>query len=328
MIKKGMKILVTGGSGFLGKHIILKLISAGHSVSALARSPTSVKIVEQLGARAVFGDLEKVENFESSLGQFDVVVHAAAPVEFWGPWDKYQKGIIDATGALAGACSQQQVKKFIYISSESVLQAKKDLLDIDESFAYPDKPNSFYGLSKKITEQNLLKNAGRMEINILRPTFIWGPNCPALSTIAQKVQVNEFMWIDQGRAIFEAVHVENVAHAVTLMITRGKDRHIYFVTDDEITTVRDFFENLFRATQLPLPTKSLPSIVAKPLASMIEFFWNFFNIQKNPPLTLFDLAFVSMSRRYKIQNIQNDVGYRPIMTRAEGFQQLNARSQK
>ncbi|MGZ3771879.1 MAG: NAD-dependent epimerase/dehydratase family protein [Bdellovibrio sp.] len=167
-----MKIFITGGSGFLGKQVIKRLITEGHSVTALARSESSRKIVEQLGATAQSGDIHEIKSFFDVLKTFDIVIHAAAPVEFWGPWQKYQAGIIDSTLELANACAQQGVKRFIHISSESVLQDKEPLLNINEDYAYPDQPNSFYGKAKKIVEQKLLQLNCQMEIIILRPTFI------------------------------------------------------------------------------------------------------------------------------------------------------------
>lgn len=326
MTSSRMKILVTGGSGFLGKHVLRRLIAEGHRATGLARSKESSLIIKELGADVLNGDIEYVARFKDLLGQFDVVVHCAAPVEFWGPWDKYEKGIINASVALANACTEQDVKRFIYISSESVLQGTESLLDIDENHPYPKEPNSYYGKSKMLTEKQLLEMNTSMEIIVLRPTFIWGPACPALSTIANKVNSGEFAWIDHGKTSFEAVHVENVSEAVALSITKGRDRQIYFVTDGEPSTVKDFFEDFFRATEIQIPSKSIPGFIAKPLAGAIEFLWLTLRLETSPPLTQFDLAFVSMPRRYKIERIKNDLGYRPVVSRNMGFQKLSSKT--
>lgn len=78
-----MKILVTGGSGFLGSHLIPKLVEDGHVVFALARSATSGDTVRSLGATPVQGDLEDPDQL--SLPAVDAVVHAAALFRFAGP---------------------------------------------------------------------------------------------------------------------------------------------------------------------------------------------------------------------------------------------------
>ncbi len=316
------EILVTGGSGFLGRAVIRRLIADGHRVTSLVRSAQSQRVVERLGARALSGDIQQVDKFTQPLADFSIVVHCAAPVEFWGPWEKYQQGIIDATLTLAKACAQQRVKRFIHISSESVLQDRDDLVDINETHPYPHAANSYYGQAKRITEEQLVHLDSAMEIIIIRPAFIWGPDCPTFATLSKKVRSREFVWIDQGRASFEAVHVENVAEAVRLALTHGNDREIYFLTDDERSTVREFFASLFDSLNLPETTRSMPKWLARAVACQVEFLWRTLRIKSAPPLTRFDFSFVAMSRRYQIDRAENDLRYRPVITRSDGFTQL------
>ena len=77
-----MKIFVTGGSGFLGKRLLERLIREGHQVKALARSQQSTQTVSNLGATAVSGSLENIEDWANSLKEMDILIHCAAPVEF------------------------------------------------------------------------------------------------------------------------------------------------------------------------------------------------------------------------------------------------------
>lgn len=316
------KIFVTGGSGFLGKYVIRRLIADGHQVTGLARSPMSASILKELEASVLDGDISEISSFKNSLKDLDVVIHCAAPVDFWGPWEKYQKSIVNASLELAKACIERKIKRFIYVSSEAVLQDKRNLLEIDEDHPYPQEPNSYYGKSKMLAERELLQLRGETEIIILRPTFIWGPGCPALDTISEKVKFGKFAWIDQGQANFEAVHVENVAEAIALSLTKGKNRHIYFVTDNEPSTVKSFFGAYLKAMGIRIPEKSISSHLALPLATTVEYIWDVIGFRTPPPLTRFDLAFVSMPRKYKIDRIQHDLGYRPIVTRSMGLKEL------
>ena len=202
------------------------------------------------------------------------------------------------------------------------MQDSASLLDINETFPTAQEPNSFYGKAKKIAEERLLKLSTQMEIIVLRPSFIWGSGCPSIITISDIVKAGQFVWINQGEVAFEAVHVENVAEAVNLALSNGKDRGIYFVTDGESTTVKFFFSQLFLSLGLPIPTRSISSVVAHPLASLMETVWKFFKVKGSPPITRFDLAFVAMPRRYSTKLIEVEMGYVPVMNRAEGFRQL------
>lgn len=175
---------------------------------------------------------------------------------------------------------------------------------------------------KKIAEEFLLASNYSMEIIVIRPTFIWGSGSNAFTTIASKVKSGQFVWIDDGKASFEAVHVENVAEAILLSLTKGKDREIYFVTDDENSTVKEFFSKAFKSLHLPIPSKSLPSLIASPVACAVENVWRWTHIPSQPPLTRFDLSFVNMNRRYNIAKAKKDLGYRPVVSREKGFSSL------
>lgn len=321
-----MNLFVTGGSGFLGKQLLARLGKTEHKVSALARSSNSSKIVEDLGATPINGDLNDLQNWEVRLNGMDAVIHCAAPVEFWGPWKKFEQGIVDATIALAQAAARQGVKRFVYISSESVLQDTKSLLDIDESQPFPDEPNSYYGKAKMLAEKKLMAMSLPIEIIILRPTFIWGPESTAIESIHAKVVSGQFMWIDQGRSEFEAVHVENVVEAILCALSKGRNGGVYFVTDQEQSNVHQFFANLFTALDVPIPTKSLPGSIAKVAATTIEGVWRMVGLQMSPPLSRFELSFVMMPRRYSVVRAQSELEYRPVISRKNGFESLKLKS--
>lgn len=318
-----MNIFVTGGSGFVGRRLINRLVKDGHAVSALSRTEESDSALIGQGATPVRGDLNNISAWEKALSDVAVVVHCAAPVEFWGPWQKFQLGIVAATRNLVAAAANQHVKRFVHLSSESVLQDdERSLEDIDEAFPFPEKPNSFYGLAKQMAERDLSTSSAPIEIIILRPTFVWGPESPALQQITQHAKAGGFIWVDGGKHPFEAVHVDNLVEAIVAALTRGKDRNVYFVTDGEHSTIREFFSEFFQSVGVPLPRRSLPLQLLKPASAFIEWIWSRFSIARKPPLTRFDLSFVSLPRRYILDKARIDLAYVPQISRAIGFSQL------
>lgn len=317
-----MNVFVTGGSGYLGQSVLRRLVGAGHCVSMLARSDEAAQRVSRLGARPVRGDLGDVQAFEGALDGVDVVVHCAAPVEFWGPWERFESAIVHATMSLARAAAKRKVRRFVHVSSESVLQDRTPLVDIDETFPYPEKPNSVYGMAKMKAEKELLGSTLGLDVVVLRPTFIWGPGAPALRTISEQVKSRQFVWIDGAKADFEAVHVENVAAAIELALTGGADRNVYFVTDDERATVRSFFTRAFEALGIEPPTGSMPGSIASLLAALVEGVWKVLGKASEPPLSRFSLAFVQMPRHYHIGKARTELGYVPVVSRNEGFSGL------
>lgn len=317
-----MKIFITGGTGFLGQHVIERLQKENFQLVGLARSENSVNTLKKLGVEPILGSLENVVEWKNALKNIDVLIHCAAPVEFWGSWQKFENGIVKATKNIYNAAKENNIKRFIFISSESVLQDKKSLVDIDETEAYPTEPNSYYGKSKMLAEQFILAQNDDMTSIILRPTFIWGKGMTALDTIIDKIKSNDFMWIDHGKSLLEMVHVNNVAESIYLACIKGKNKTIYFVTDDNPQTVKEFLSKLIATKEIILPKKNIPKGLANFLAAIIESVWKLFNLKKDPPITKFDVAFVAMDRKYNISKIKNELDYKPIIIESEGLKMM------
>lgn len=317
-----MEIFITGGSGFLGKRLIKKLQAEGYSITALSRSPSSDSEFEKLNIKTVRGSLSDISNWSGQLKGKDVVIHAASPIDVWGDWDELRHDIAIATEQLYQESDRNQVGRFIYLSSESVLQDKDALLDIDERFPYPDEPNSYYGKAKKLAEQALLNSSLNTECIVLRPTFIWGKGSPQLPNLVDKVKSGQFKWVDQGRAMMEMVHVENVVEAVRLALTAGQTKQVYFVTDDNPMPAKQFLSAFVGAMGTIIPNGSIPSKMAYPLSYAVEFIWRVLKLKKAPPISRFQLDFISLPRRYNINKIKSDLGYRPVCSFEQGINEM------
>ena len=319
---RSLTVFVTGGSGFLGVRILKQLLAQGHRVRAMARSDAAAQRIAQAGAEVVRGDLGAVDALD--LQGVDAVVHAAAPVVFWGPWAMYQREVVDASLALYRHAARQGVRRFVYISSESVLQGKGELIDIDDAQPMADPPNSDYGRAKKAAELALgeaHRQSPACALIILRPTFIWAEDAPAVQLLKHKIRQGQFMWIAHGARPFEAVHVDNVASAVSCALLRGEPGEPYLVTDGQPYTARSLLTALVQsgADAVTAPAKSLPSAVARPLAALVEGLWRLLRIwNAPPPISRFDVAFMSQGRRYRIDRAERDLGYRPLKHAPDG----------
>ena len=319
-----MKVFVTGGTGLLGSRLVPRLAREGHTLLGLARSEASAEKVKGLGAAPVRGDLQGVEAWAAALEGVEVVVHAAAPVEFWGPWERFYEGITRATERLLAAASAAGVRRFIFISSESVMQDRAPLIGVGADHPPASEPNSFYGRSKKLAEEAILAFEGPIERVILRPTFIWGPGSGTAALLAEKARGGQFMWVDQGAHPFEAVHVDNVVEAIVKSLSAGKSGRAYLVTDDTPTTTRAFLGAMIEGEGVPVPKASMPGWLVRPLAGLVEALWRLLRLRAAPPLSRFEWAFVGMPRRYDISATREELGYAPVVAQAEGLKALRA----
>lgn len=317
-----MKIFVTGGSGFVGSRLTARLIREGHTVTALSRSDASDKLFRNLGVSVVRGSLSSLSEWAPSLTQQEVVIHAASPIEVWGEWKNFYQDITLATNNIYKACGDYQVKRFIYLSSESVLQDKSSLLDIDETAPYPDEPNSYYGKAKKLAEIELISSPSSTECIILRPPFIWGKGCPQLNNLVDKINKHQFVWIGDGKSSMEMVHVENIVEAIILALSLGRSKQIYYVTDDHPMAVKTFLSSFISTTGTKVPNRSLPLALVRLLARITEGVWRVLGIKSTPPVSRFQIDFIALPRRYRIDKIKKELSYRPIFSFKRGINEM------
>ena len=333
-----MDIFLTGGSGFVGQHIITRLVDDGHTVRALARSAASARRVEQAGATAVLGDLAdlrrpdqggpapRAADWLTALDGCDVVVHAAARMAFWGPDAGFERDNHWPTIALFTAAASAGVKRFVLISAAAVsIDRRGEVAHVSETTP-TGRPIIAYGRVKLATEQALAELATPgMTLVTLRPPFVWGTGMTTLTEAAKAAAAGQFAWIDHGRHVIDFVHVENLAAATTDALTRGADRGVYYVTDGSPMPIRDFFTPLLEAAGADVSrARSVPSAVAAPVATFLDGVWRVLRRPAAPPLDRWLVAFMGRDRSYDITRARVDLGYRPRVTVAAGLDELRA----
>ena len=93
-----MRTLVTGATGFLGSHLVERLLESGYEVRTLARKSSNTRHLRQTGTEIVVGDVEDYESLLPAVKDVDIVFHAAARVTpGWGPWKWFHSSIVSGT---------------------------------------------------------------------------------------------------------------------------------------------------------------------------------------------------------------------------------------
>lgn len=314
-----MHVFITGGSGFVGGHVIERLIAKGHQVSAMARSKRSEAVVAGFGATPVSCALGEVR--EEHLANVDVIVHCAAFVEEWGTREQYVRVNVDGTKQLLAMAKRAGTPRFIHISTEAVLFNGEDLVDIDESTPYPAQ-TFLYSETKAEAERCVLAaNESGLVTLALRPRFVWGPRdqtiLPVIVSMAKR-----WSWIDGGRAQTSTTHVANLAHSVLLALEHGRGGEAYFVVDRERSTMRAFLTALARTRNVDLPSRSLSLPVARTIAEVLERVYRLASSATPPPLTRFSAAMMSSTVTIRSDKAERDLGYAPVISVAEGLAAL------
>lgn len=320
-----MKVFVTGGSGFIGGHLIEGLVRAGHEVSALARSPGSADVVQRYGAAPIAADLGTLKG--EDLAGAEAAVHCAAYVEEWGTRAQFWEANVEGTTRALEAARAAGVRRFVHVGTEAALFDGHDLIEIDETRPYPERHRFLYSETKAEAERRVLaaNDPGGMTTVSVRPRLVWGPrDKTVLPIVLRMAREGSFAWLDGGGVRTSTTHVANLVHALLLALERGQGGRAYFVADDGTRTLRDFLTALARTHGVELPGRSVPSAVALPLATAVEGAWRLLGVRRTPPMTRFAVSMMSRSVTVKTDRARAELGYAPVVGVEEGLEQLSA----
>lgn len=313
-----MRIFITGGSGFIGGHVIERL-APEHTVLAMARSDGSAAKVASYGATPVRCDLDTVT--AEHLTGCDAVVHCAAFVEPWGTREMFWRGNVDGTAQMLATAKAAGVRRFVHIGTEAALFDGHDLVGVDESHPYPARQRYLYSETKAEAERRVLAaSTVGFEALSLRPRLVWGPrDTSVLPEVLRMAREGAWSWLDGGRARTSTTHVENLAHAVALSLTRGRGGRAYFVADEGDRTIRGFLSALAATQGVTLADRSTPGWIARPVASLVEGLWRLTGASKTPPMTSFAVAMMSRTVTVDTRRARDELGWAPVRTVDEGI---------
>lgn len=316
-----MHILVTGGTGFLGEHLIPQLARDGHQVFALTRSSASHAKLRALGASPVDSALESTAPL--SLPAVDAVVHAAALFRFSGPREPFFHTNVDGTGRLLVSAEKAGARTFVHISAAGIImdEAGTPVRGADERA--PTFPNHFsaYLASKARAESIVLAaNKPNFRTLALRPPALWGSGDAFSRALPQALRSGQFAFIDRGDYAFDTCHVDNVVEAVQCALERGEGGRAFFITDQEKLTFREFIASLASVQGLSIEKlRSMPYGVASTLGRLMDAVWAVTRKGGDPPISRSMMRMIGREFSINDAAARRELGYVGKTSRAMGL---------
>lgn len=305
-------IFITGGTGFLGRHLVAALCRAGHPMRVLTRDPDSHTWLNHFPhVEVIKGDLTDHEVLERHIAGCRYVIHAGGLFRFWGDPTDFMQTNYRGTQNMLEAAAKAGVERFIHISSIAVIGHPDPANIIDET--YPPAPADAYQRSKLEGEELALKYCRErgLPVIVLRPGAFYGP----LGTYAfnrlffRDPMRGIIMQINGGRHIIFPAYIADVVQGIQKALERGKVGEIYHICGDWISH-KEAFDIVCEEANLPWPRPPIPGWLGIAASRFLETLSVLTGREPFWPINL--RSYVYNNWRVSSEKARHELGFEPI----------------
>lgn len=322
-----MKALVTGGTGFLGRHLVERLTLEGDEVSVLGRAGQSADHFQRLGARLIGGDLRDWQSLRKAVEGKDVIYHCAGKVEAGGRWVDFLEVNVLGTERLIQAALEQGVGRFVHVSSIGIYPERPDGAVISEDDGYDENTGrGGYTRSKIMADQLALWYARERSapITVIRPATIYGPGGKN-NLVRVGVKKGRYNVIfGDGANVLPLVYVDNVVDALVSAARRDEAiGRAYNIVDDDRITQRQYIERMGAALGQNPSTIYLPLGSVRLLAAGADLAKAALRGGKRSPQGMYSRISRSLqSAQYDTTRARIELGWKPRVDFEEALRRV------
>ncbi len=321
------RVLVTGGSGFVGANLVTELLERGHEVRSFDRAPSPLAAHARL--QVLEGDICDPETVAAAVAGIDTVFHTAAIIDLTGggavsKQSRERSFAINVTGTenLVRAAQEAGVKRFVYTASNSVVMGGMRISGGDETLPYTKRFNDLYTETKVVAEQFVLSQngVGGLLTCSIRPSGIWGRGDQTMfrkvfeSVLAGHVKV----LVGSKNVKLDNSYVHNLIHGFILaaqhLVPGGTaPGQAYFINDGEPINMFEFSRPVVEACGQRYPKIRVPGRLV--WFAMTVWQWLHFKIGiPKPMVEPLGVERLYLDNYFSIAKAQRDLGYQPLFT--------------
>lgn len=318
-----MRVLVTGGGGFLGRAIVERLLQRGYSVRSIGRSVQEELL--ELGVEALACDLADSESLRSACEGMDAVFHVAAKAGIWGSWQSFYKPNCIGTRNVIEACLAEGVPRLVYTSTPSVVFNRTAIQGGDESLPYGASGLSHYARTKALAEAAILgADCPDLRTVALRPHLIFGPGDPhLLPKVIDRAKSGRLRIIGDGKNRVDVTYVDDAAeahlNALDALASTDAAGRAFFISQGEPILLWPWLNGILQELGHPPLVRRMPLGTAYCIGSVCESLWKVFSCKKDPPMTRFVAEQMAKDHFFTISAARNELGYCPATPMEEAL---------
>lgn len=316
-----MKVLVTGGTGFVGSHVIDELLKKNYDVRAIARKSSSTKWIEGKNVEIFHASLNDKSSLIKALDAVSAVIHVGGLTAARN-LEEFMEGNYQGTKNLIDAIfeSGAEIKKFLFVSSQAAVGPSKSLNEPSkEECEY--KPLTAYGKSKMKAEQLVISYKDKLPITVVRPPAVYGERDSAILTFFQAMNNRLGTLIGFDDKYVSLVHVRDLARGIVIAFEAEKSNgEVYFISSKEFYS----WSQIISITEKIIGKKAirlkLPHCLVLTIAGISEFFGKF---ASKPPVLNYEKG-IDITQKYWIcspEKAKKEIGYEQEISIEQGIRE-------
>jgi len=271
-----MRVLVTGGTGFLGGHVVAELLRRDHEVAALVRPGRMPEWLASLPVQPVQGDLRDARSLQRACADVEALVHCAAHTGAWSRHDAEQRAVnVEGTAALIRAAHARKLARIVHVSSIAAVGVSRDGTVLDESAHWNGARLGLHLVRtrKEAEERAFAAARGGVPIVVVNPGAMLGPRLDGRpgSSLVSRVAGGRVRWAPQGG--MSVADVEDVACGVVEALLRGRTNQRYILGGHNVTWAALYAE-IARVAGRPERFREIPAVLrhaAVPAAVLLQW---------------------------------------------------------
>ncbi|CUU03630.1 Nucleoside-diphosphate-sugar epimerase [Candidatus Thermokryptus mobilis] len=313
-----MKALVTGGTGFIGSHLVDELLKRGYDVKCIVRDTSNLKWLEGKDVEIVRGSLFDVDFLKTVVKDIDYVYHIAGVTKGRNYRDYYRGNVETTKNLLEASLYSSNLKKFILASSLSAVGPGYDKVPVDESTPY--HPITSYGKSKAEAEKVALSFKDKLPIVIVRPPSVYGPRDTYTYEIFRYIKLGILPVVLPSDQILSLVYVSDLVDGFILAGESERSTgKIYFISSDEIYTWKDIEVAILRALDKKVLRVKIPAPILYSVSFVSETICKVFG--KASPLNSEKIKDIRQKNwACSVEKAKRELGYRHKVPLEEGME--------
>jgi dihydroflavonol-4-reductase len=315
-------ILVTGGTGFLGRNLLPMLVAAGYHVRVVTRHPDEYPWLKELPVEIIHADITDREAMFKAAEGCRFVVHGAGRFRFWGKQEQFEQTNVQGSNNVMDAALAAGVEKFIHISTIVVIGQPESTHEIDET--HPAHPADAYQRSKLAAEQSALRHFTEkgLPVVILRPGAFYGPHGRyAFNRMFFEDPLRGLpVGVNGGNFITFPAYIKDVAQSVILAIEKAPPGEIYNICSQYLRH-KEVDKILVEEAGISAFHLYFPGFIMIPFARLLTVLGNVIGREPYYPITL--RSYIFNNWRVSTAKAQRELGFKPTPFR-EGVQETLA----